>query len=86
MSEKPEFDVNDEWLEGMQFPAKLVLAWGMRRRAYDLAHPMGEHEAEDYSSRPAFLDDLLPPLPPPTTHANRRKRRTLAYNPCKVQV
>lgn len=46
-------------------PPHQVLAWGERRRAYDLAHPFGEHETvidgETYSSRPAFLSDLIVP-------------------------
>lgn len=68
----PEFDLSqwDAEFDMTPIPAKLVLAWGMKRRAYDLAHPHGTHEmmgsdGVEYSTRPAFLDDLLPPLPPP---------------------
>lgn len=41
-------------------PLRRVMEWGERRRAYDLAHPLGEHEAGGFSNRPAFHADLLP--------------------------
>lgn len=47
-------------MTGWKIPYQQVLDWGERRRQYDLAHPLGEHETADgYSNRPAFLEDLI---------------------------
>jgi hypothetical protein len=48
------------WGDEDQVSVRRAIAWGHRRRKYDLEHPKGTHETNGYSTRPAFLDDLLP--------------------------